>query len=156
MALSEVLQKQQASVGEEVHVSEWLTISQEMIDTFAEATGDHQWIHVDQERAAAESPFGGTIAHGYLTLSLYPLLRGLMAAGEPVFPGTRSIINYGLNKVRFPRPVMVGSDVRLRWKVLNATERLGRLIVNAEARIEVRGERKPALVAETITMFVVE
>ena len=150
MALSDVLKRLQADVGEEVHVSDWLTITQEMIDTFAEATGDHQWIHVDQERAAAESPFGGTIAHGFLTLSLYPLLRGLMAAGKPVFPDTRSIINYGLNKLRFPSAVRAGSQVRARCTLQSAEEVKGSIELVEKYVVEVREQERPACVAEAI------
>ena len=140
-----------AMKGWETEPSEWMTIDQERVNQFADATLDHQFIHVDPERAA-ETPLGGTVAHGFLTLALLPhLSEGIVPYPE----GLKMAFNYGLNKVRFPRPVMVGSDVRLRWKVLSASERLGRIVVTAEARIEVRGERKPALVAETITMFVV-
>ena len=150
MALHDVLAKLQERVGEEVHVSDWLTVSQEMIDTFAEATGDHQWIHVDQDRARAESPFGGTIAHGYLTLSLYPLLRGLMEGGAPAFPGTRSIITYGLNKLRFPNAVRAGSEVRGRCTLKSATEVKGSVEVIEEYVVEVNGQSRPACVAEAI------
>lgn len=149
-ARAEVLGELERRVGEEVHVSDWLRVTQEMIDTFAEATGDHQWIHVDAERAAAESPFGGTIAHGYLTLSLYPLLRGLMEGGAPAFPGTRSIINYGLNKLRFPNAVRSGSDVRARCTLVSAEEVKGSIQVIEQYVVEVKGQSRPACVAEAI------
>ncbi len=131
---------------------EWMTIDQERVNQFADATLDHQFIHVDPERAA-QTPLGGTVAHGFLTLALLPHLSKDIV---PIPEGLKMAFNYGLNKVRFPRPVMVGSEVRLRWKVLSIKQRLGNIVVTAEAKVEVRGERKPALTAETITMFVVE
>jgi acyl dehydratase len=150
MAITDVLTELQAKVGTEVHISDWLKVTQEMIDTFAEATGDHQWIHVDVERAKAESPYGGTIAHGYLTLSLHPLLRGLMAGGAPVFPGTKNIINYGLNKLRFPNAVLAGSEVRARVTLRSVEEVKNSIQVIEEYVVEVKDQRRPACVAETI------
>src|SRR5689334_14368441 len=104
----------QADVGREIAVSEWVTIDQQRIDRFAEATGDHQWIHVDPERAAL-GPFGATVAHGFLTLSLLPLLTSEAFRIE----GTKMGINYGLNRVRFPNPVRVNSRLRGRFKLLS-------------------------------------
>ncbi len=138
--------------GWESPPGEWMTIDQERVDRFADATLDHQFIHVDPERAAA-TPLGGTVAHGFLTLALLPHLSKEIV---PMPEGLKMAFNYGLNKVRYPRPVKVGSDIRLRWKILDVSERMGRLLVAAEATVEIRGERKPALVAETLTMFVVE
>ncbi len=138
--------------GWESPPGEWMTIDQERVDRFADATLDHQFIHVDPERAAA-TPLGGTVAHGFLTLALLPHLSKEIV---PLPEGLKMAFNYGLNKVRYPRPVKVGSDIRLRWKILDVSERMGRLLVTAEATVEIRGERKPALVAETLTMFVVE
>ena len=131
---------------------EWMTIDQAIVDRFADATDDHQFIHVDTERAAATS-LGGTVAHGFLTLALLPRLSRDIV---PLPEGLQMAFNYGLNKVRFPRPVMVGSEIRLRWKILSVKERLGRILVAAQATIDVRGERKPAMIAETLTMFVVD
>jgi len=136
-------------VGWESPPGAWMTIDQERIDRFADATLDHQFIHVDAERAAA-TPLGGTVAHGFLTLALLPHLSKDIA---PRPEGLRMAFNYGLNKVRFPRPVRVGSEVRLHWKILGARQRLGRILVTAKATIEIRGEAKPAMVAETLTMF---
>jgi acyl dehydratase len=136
-------------VGWESEPGEWMTIDQERIDSFADATLDHQFIHVDPERAGS-TPLGGTVAHGFLTLALLPHLSRDIA---PRPEGLRMAFNYGLNKVRFPRPVKVGSEVRLHWKILAARQRLGRILVTAEATVEVRGEKKPAMVAETLTMF---
>ncbi len=132
--------------------SAWLRIDQERIDRFADATGDHQFIHVDPERAA-QTPFGSTIAHGYLTLSLLPrLLQDVAVMPE----GTVMGINYGLNKVRFLQPVQVGSEVRAHSTTLSVVEKGdGRVLVTTEVSVEIRGEEKPALVAETLAMFVV-
>ena len=135
--------------GIEVGVSDWVVVDQHRIDQFAEATGDHQWIHVDTERAATEMPGGKTIAHGYLTLALIPSLTGN-------FVDIRNLeraINFGLNKVRFYTPVPVGSKIRARATVLQARRRAGALLLTSETRLEVEGERKPACVAETLGMY---
>ena len=138
--------------GRESGPTSWLEVDQDRINLFAEATGDHQFIHVDPEKAA-RTPLGTTVAHGYLTLSLLPMLSEEIA----VMPeGMAMAFNYGLNKVRFPSPVKVGSEVRLRSKILDVTEKSpGRILVRAEATVEIRGEEKPGLVAETLSMFVV-
>ena len=138
--------------GRESGPTAWLKIDQDRVDRFADATGDHQFIHVDPERAA-RTPLGTTVAHGYLTLSLLPLLSAEIAV-QP--RGMRMAFNYGVNRVRFPNPVKVGSEIRLRSKILDVVEKSpGRILVTAEATVEIRGEDKPALVAETLTMFVV-
>src|SRR5277367_3495501 len=107
----------QAQVGEHLGYSEWQEITQEQVNLFAEATGDHQWIHVDPERARRESPFGGPVAHGFLTLSLIPALLGKTVALEQ-----RMGVNYGLNRVRFTSPVLVGSQLRAKFAVESVTE----------------------------------
>ena len=135
--------------GEEVGISDWIVVDQTRIDQFAEATGDHQWIHVDTERAARESPGGKTIAHGYLTLSLIPALTNYFVELENI---TRAI-NFGANKVRFYSPVPVGSRVRGRATVLKAQVRGGALLLTSEVTVEVEGVRKPACVAETLGMY---
>ena len=117
---------------------------------FAQATGDFQWIHLDVERAKRESPYGGTIAHGYLTLSLYPLLRGLVDASKPVVPGVRNIINYGLNKLRFPNAVKVGARVRAHCTLLAVEPAGAGLQITEQYSVEVEGEPKPACIAEAI------
>ena len=117
---TQLLSQLQERVGQEVHLSDWLTITQQRIDAFADATSDHQWIHVDPARAAAESPWESTIAHGYLTPSLYPMMRGLVAS-QPIYPGVRQVINYGLEKLRFPNAVKVDSRIRVRC-ALNRVE----------------------------------
>lgn len=135
--------------GEEVGVSDWTVIDQNRIDQFAEATADHQWIHVDTERAKIEMPSGRTIAHGYLTLALIPGLTGDFVHVENL---TRAI-NFGVNKVRFYTPVLSGDKVRARARILQARRRAGALLLTSEVRIEVDGARKPACVAETLGMY---
>jgi acyl dehydratase len=137
-------------IGQVIHQSDWLTVTQERIDAFAEATGDHQWIHVDAARAARESPWKTPIAHGYLTLSLYPLLRGLVEDGKPPFPGVRQMVNYGLDKLRFPNAVKVGSRVRATCVLLKAEPVAGGLQLTEQYTVEIDGEAKPACVAEAI------
>ncbi|HET8531088.1 MAG TPA: MaoC family dehydratase [Methylomirabilota bacterium] len=134
-------------VGEELGPSEWLTVTQEMIDKFADATGDHQWIHVDVERAKKEMPGGKTIAHGYLTLSLLPRLAPTLMKVEK----RRRGLNYGSNRVRFTAPVPAGARVRLRQKLLKVepVEDNG-FRVTSEMTMEVEGNTRPAMVAETL------
>jgi len=136
-------------VGQEVHLSDWLTITQERINAFADATSDHQWIHVDPARAAAESPWGATIAHGYLTLSLYPMMRGLVAE-RPIYPGVRQVINYGLDRVRFPNAVKVSSRIRVRCLLERVEAVTGGVQTTEQATFEIEGESKPACIAQAI------
>jgi acyl dehydratase len=150
MSQQEVLASLQARVGQQIHLSDWFDVTQERINAFAEATGDHQWIHVDRERAARESPWKTTIAHGYLTLSLYPLLRGLVDATQPLFPGVKQVINYGLDKLRFPNAVKSGSRVRARCVLLKVEEVAGGLQMTEQYTVEIDGQPKPACVAEAI------
>lgn len=150
MSQQTVLAQLRQRIGQEIHTSEWMEITQQRIDAFAEATGDHQWIHVDPERAARESPYGGSIAHGFLTLSLYPRLRGLVEAEQPVFPGVRQVINYGLDKLRFPNAVRAGSRVRAHCTLLAVEEVTGGLQVTEQYSVEVEGQSKPACVAAAI------
>lgn len=137
-----------AAAGEELGVSEWVGITQDRIDMFADATGDRQWIHVDPERAS-EGPFGATIAHGYLTLSLIPFLGAQVFA----FAGDVARVNYGLNKVRFVSPVVVRSKVRSRVEMLDVTDVDKGQQVTLQHTIEIRGGDKPACVAETVTLL---
>lgn len=133
-------------VGQEVAVSEWIDVTQEMIDLFADATGDHQWIHVDPVRAK-EGPYGSTIAHGFLTLSLLPRLYATAIKVEQ----TRMGVNYGMNKVRFPAPVPVGSRLRSRIKLLACEEVAGNgLQITWDMTVEREGEAKPVCIAEFI------
>lgn len=139
------LEELQATVGTESGVGEWTVITQEMIDQFADATHDHQWIHVDENKAAA-GPFGTRIAHGFLTLSLIP---GIAKPAE--VPGVRMGINYGLDRVRFITPVPSGSRVRAHSKLLEVSEVTGGLQLKTEITIELEGSEKPACVAETLS-----
>ena len=146
MRVFEKLADLKALVGEELATSDWFPITQERIDTFAEATGDHQWIHVDPERAA-KGPFGTTIAHGFLTLSMLPLFLESSVDIRDVKMG----VNYGLNRVRFTSPVPVGSELRARIR-LKAFDELpdGGVQMTTEVTIERKGSDKPVCVAETI------
>jgi len=139
-------------VGRQIVSDEWFRITQERIDAFADATEDHQYIHVDPERAA-KTPFGSTIAHGYLTLSLLPrLMEPIRILPENIVMG----INYGLNRLRFPSPVPVGSEIRVTATLKDVTETApNRLLLTTEVVVETRGQPRPALVAETLAMWVV-
>jgi acyl dehydratase len=133
-------------IGQEVAVSDWVQINQERVNLFAEATGDRQWIHLDAERCRKESPFGGTIAHGFLTLSLLPMLMDSAVVMSDVKMG----VNYGLNKVRFPSPVPVGSRVRGRMTLLRVEDIEGGAQVTWQVTMERDGGDKPVCVAELI------
>jgi acyl dehydratase len=133
--------------GQEVGVSDWHTIDQDRVNKFADATGDHQWIHVDVARATKE--IGGPIAHGFLTLSLLPMLGAEVLRVE----GTTRGINYGSDKVRFTNMVPVGSKVRLRQKCLSVESKAGGKQMKMEATVEIEGKDRPALVAESITVL---
>ena len=140
-----------AARGEHLGTSDWTEITQGQVNIFAEATGDHQWIHVDVDRANAESPYGGPIAHGYLSLSLLPALGWQIYSTE----GARLGVNYGSNKVRFPAPVPVGSRVRLSLVLLDVMHRPdGAVHLVVEQTLEIEGHPKPALVAETVSRVV--
>jgi acyl dehydratase len=137
-----------AAVGEQLGWTDWLEIDQKRIDLFAEATGDHQWIHVDPERAAG-GPFGSTIAHGFLTLSLIPSLTPQLLRVEGVTMG----VNYGVNKVRFPAPVPVGSRLRATAEVTEVTEAGGGVQLVVRVTVEREGGDKPVCVAETVARY---
>lgn len=137
-----------AASGTELGVSSWTEIHQDRIDMFADATGDRQWIHVDPERAA-NGPFGATIAHGYLTLSLLPFLGAQVYA----FAGDRARVNYGLNRVRFMAPVLVGSKLRNRVEVLEVRDIEKGQQVTLQHTVEIEGSEKPACIAETVTLL---
>jgi acyl dehydratase len=146
------VQQMAESIGTE-RVSDWVEVTQAMIDQFAEATGDHQFIHVDPVRAA-QTPFGGTIAHGFLTLSLMPMLGA--RANAPAIEGAKMGVNYGGNKVRFMQPVRSGKRVRGRFKLLKFTERKPGIWEQVqEYTLEIEGEEKPALIAEWIALVYV-
>jgi acyl dehydratase len=139
----------EAAVGSHLGYSDWHTVDQEQIDTFARATGDHQWIHVDPEKAA-QGPFGGTIAHGYLTLSLVPMLVWEIYAVE----GARMGVNYGADKLRFPAPVPVDSKVRAGAELLSVTPGVGGHQVKTRVTIEREGGDKPVCVVDTVSIVV--
>jgi acyl dehydratase len=139
-----------AAKGEELGTSDWVTITQEAVNLFADATGDHQWIHVDPQRAAG-GPFGTTIAHGFMTLSLLPALMQKMYTVQ----GVKLAINYGLNKVRFPSPVPVGSKVRAKSTLADVADLGdGALQLTVATTVEIEGGGKPACVAESILRYI--
>lgn len=141
-------------VGQELGVSRWVVVDQAMIDQFAQCTNDHQWIHVEVERANRESPFGAPVAHGFLTLSLIAGLSYEIGARPENLAAS---VNYGLDKVRFLTPVRVGSKVRLRTTLAAFDEREpGRFLMKSTCVIEIEGEERPALVAETLVLLVRE
>jgi acyl dehydratase len=149
--MTDVMAALQPLVGTELGVSAWVTVDQDMIDRFADVTGDHQWIHVDRARAAA-GPFGGTIAHGFLTLSLLPSLN---TRDWSSMDGVLGALNYGLDKVRFLTPVRSGARIRNRVKMLSAEQRgPGRVLVANESTVEIENETKSALVAETLVLLI--
>ncbi|MER6514695.1 MaoC family dehydratase [Nonomuraea sp. NPDC048881] len=143
------VQELKAAVGETFSPTEWRTVTQEQVGLFADATDDHQWIHVDVERAK-EGPFGGTIAHGFLTLSLLPTFMFEMVRVEGIAMG----VNYGLNKVRFPRPVPVGARVRAVGELTDVKGTPAGYLANLKMTIEIEGERRPACIAESLILYV--
>jgi len=138
-----------AAKGESLGFSEWHTITQDQVNAFADATGDHQWIHVDIERAAS-GPFGGTIAHGYLTVSLLPVMSMEIFRIEKLTMG----INYGLDRVRFPSPVLTGSSIRAEATLTEVRETSLGSLAHVRMRVEVEGQEKAACVADTLSLFV--
>ena len=139
-------------VGKELGVSNWVQVEQPRIDQFAECTGDHQWIHVDPKRASAESPYGGTIAHGFLTLSMV----AMMAMEVGIMPAdARAGLNYGMDKLRFMAPVKAGARVRCRIELVSAEDKGGgNTLIKTRNTLEIEGQNKPALVAEMLTMLI--
>ncbi|QDZ02231.1 MaoC family dehydratase [Nitratireductor mangrovi] len=138
--------------GEELGVSEWITVDQAMIDQFADTTRDRQWIHIDVERARSESPYGATVAHGYLTLSLLAVMSYDIGAAPE---GTVAAFNYGLDKVRFLSPVRAGARVRMRSKLKSFEKKSnGQYLMKNYNVVEIEGEERPALVADTLVLLV--
>jgi acyl dehydratase len=152
MPTKAMLQKYRDQIGEEIHVGPWEDICQDRIDAFAEVTGDRQWIHIDPRRAKKESPFGTTVAHGFLVLSLLPLLTGGNRPEDFArkYPGMKTRVNYGLNKVRFPAPVKVGSRIRARTRLNDVSRVENGVQIIFTFTVEIDGENKPACVAEQI------
>ncbi len=146
----ESLQSLKAYAGREIATTEWLAVTQQRIDRFAEATGDRQWIHVDPERARRESPYGATIAHGFLTLSL---ISHFMREAIELPSGVRQTINYGLNRVRFPAPVRAGEKIRARVRLQSCRELPDSVEAVFEITIETEGGEKPCCVAEWILRY---
>ena len=149
MPLAETLADLSSRKGTEVHVSDWLSVTQEMVNDFARATRDQQWIHVDTKRAAADSPYKGTIAHGYLTLSMANLFLPQIMRVENTSMG----VNYGCEKVRFPAAVPVGSRIRGGGEIVSAEEVKGGVQVVVRMTIEIEGGERPACVIDTISRF---
>ncbi|MDX1492171.1 MAG: MaoC family dehydratase [Pseudohongiellaceae bacterium] len=147
------LEHAQTLVGKEVGVTDWFEVTQERVNQFAEATGDFQFIHIDEERAKAETPFGGTIAHGFLTLSLLPMFSAQTTTVK--IEGTRMSINYGLDKVRFINPVLVGKKIRARYELVSAEEKKpGNVLIKHKVTVEIEGADKPAMIAESLGMAI--
>ena len=139
------LEELKSLAGQEVATSEWIAVTQEQVDRFAEATGDHQWIHVDPERAARELPYGGTVAHGFLTLALLPRL---LSESISLGPDVRMLLNYGLNRVRFPAPLPVGLKVRGIIRLESTEDIPGGVQLAWLITVECEGSDKPVCVAE--------
>ena len=138
--------------GEEIGISKWYQVTQEQINQFAESTNDHQWIHVDIERAKNEMPNGKTIAHGYLTLAMIPA----MTAEFIEFKSLKNAINYGVNKVRFTNMVQVESKIRARATIKTTRQRAGAIQVIGDTTVEIQGQDKPACIAETVSFYYLE
>ena len=145
-----MLEKLEQKLGEETFVGDWFRVEQECINQFAEVTGDKQWIHTDPVRAAKESPFKSTIAHGFLTLALLPKLTQSVDASNNPYPEAKMIVNYGLNQVRFPFPVKAGSRVRARKRIVALTPMRKSIEIVYEVSLEVENSQRLACVAETV------
>ncbi|OGT70896.1 MAG: Nodulation protein N [Gammaproteobacteria bacterium RIFCSPLOWO2_02_FULL_57_10] len=146
------LEEAQTFVGQEVGITQWLEITQKRVNQFAEATGDFQFIHIDPERAKAETPFGGTIAHGFLTLSLLSMLAS--QTGTIKIKDSKVAINYGLDKVRFMNPVRVGKRIRARFELMSVVQKGQNVLLKHKATVEIEDEDKPAMIAEWLGMQV--
>ena len=149
-AAAEMYKKLQQQLGEETFLGEWFTVEQTCINQFADVTGDQQWIHTDPEKAAKESPFKTTIAHGFLTLALLPKLTDAVDDSSNPYPEAKMAVNYGLNQVRFPYPVKSGSRVRARSKLVGLTPMRKSIELVHEVSIEVENSKRLACVAETV------
>ncbi len=154
MTATRTVAELEALVGSELGVSQWLTVDQDLVNAFADVTRDHQFIHVDPARAAAETPFGGTIAHGFLTLSLLPPLCAEFAVP---LEGTVMSINYGFDRIRFMTPVKTGSRIRARSKLLSVHQRRpGQVLTKSRITVDIEGLDKPALIGDWLGMTVIE
>ncbi len=140
----------QPLIGEEIHVGEWYLLEQQIVDLFAQATGDHQWIHTDPERAKRESPFGTTIAHGFLTLSLLPRLTAALDVDQSRYGNARMVVNQGVNKVRFPSAVKTGSSLRARTRLIDVLPGRKHIDLVQEVTVEIQASPRLACIAETL------
>jgi acyl dehydratase len=148
------LAEAQACIGQEVGITQWFELSQKRVNQFAEATGDFQFIHIDRDRALAETPYGGTIAHGFLTLSLLSMLAS--QTGTIKIKGSNVSINYGLDKVRFLNPVKVGKRIRARFELMSAVEKSPNcFLLKHKATVEIENEARPAMIAEWLVMAMI-
>jgi acyl dehydratase len=154
MSQQSVLEELKSQIGTEIFTSDWIYVGQERINAFAAATDDHQWIHTDPVRAAKASPYGATVAHGYLIISLYPQMRRNVVDGVPVYPGVKSSINYGLNKLRFPNAVRAGSRVRGHTDLIDVKQIGNAIQMIEKLTVEIEGEEKPACVAEAVVWLI--
>ncbi|GGB08215.1 MULTISPECIES: MaoC family dehydratase [Agarivorans] len=145
-----LLEELSMQLGEEIHIGDWLTVTQERINQFADVTKDHQWLHTDPERAAEESPFKTTIAHGFLTLSLLPALTESVDPDNPQYPSAKMMVNYGINQVRFPYPVKVNNRIRARTRLTKVNPIKRGLELVKEITVEIEGCRRPACVVESV------
>ncbi|MCK5819447.1 MAG: MaoC family dehydratase [Psychromonas sp.] len=149
-AAASLFEELQSKIGEEVHVGEWMEITQTLINEFAQVTDDHQWLHTDVVRSEKDSPFKTTIAHGFLTLSLLPKLTESVSPDKSAYPYAKMTVNYGLNKVRFPYPVKAGSTIRAHSRLIKVTPLKRGLQIEKEISVEIKNTRRPACVAESI------
>ncbi len=148
-----LLESLNANLGKTIHESDWLRVTQNQINQFSTATLDHQWIHTDPERASKESPFGGTIAHGYLTLSLYPYLRGLVNESTPLFPGVKQVVNYGINKLRLMSPVVAEKKIKGSSVLKEVKETPNGIQITETFTVNIENEEKPAMVGELLILL---
>ncbi len=148
-----LLERLTDKVGQPIHESEWFKVTQEQISLFSEATLDHQWIHTDPKRATEESPFGGTIAHGYLTLSLYPYLRGLANEASPLYPGVKQVVNYGINKLRLISPVKANTRIKGSSVLKDVQQTTKGVQITETFTVHIEKNEKPALVGELVMIL---
>ena len=149
-ALATVQTRLESQLGQETYLGQWYTVDQSCIDQFANATGDQQWIHIDSDRAEKESLFKTTIAHGFLTLALIPILTESIDPNKTTYPEAKMVVNYGLNRVRFPYPVKVGKRIRARTRVIDIAPMKRGLEIVREVKIEIEGSTRTACIAEIV------
>jgi acyl dehydratase len=150
MSIEDAMQDLNSKIGTELHVGQWMEMTQDRINQFADVTEDHQWIHVDPARASVESPYGATVAHGFLTLSLTPFLTESVNPDKPLYPDVKMGVNYGLNRVRFPHPVKDGDRIRTRTELQQVEQIKGAIQTVNKITVEIEGQEKPGCVAEMV------